>query len=83
MKKTTWGRKLADTFVKKGTRRLIELKDGKNVTGWIFIAVNKEGNVSVHIKEKDWEQWEKMKSNPFKHFTETDLKHSLMLNKRS
>ena len=63
MNEKTWGRKLSTSFVKEGSRRLIEIRDNKNVVSWVFIAVSKEGVVSVF--ENYNEKWEKMKSDPF------------------
>jgi len=54
-KKVSWGRKLAKTFVKPNTHRMIHIRnsDGKSYHR-LFIAVDKKGKVSVLHDDEKW-----------------------------
>jgi hypothetical protein len=51
-KKTTWGRGLSKSFVRKGTHRLIEIFDNRKDAGntsRVFIAYSKDGSLNVQV----------------------------------
>jgi len=64
----SWGRKLAKTFVRKGTNRIIIIKTGKQFgsvhKATVFVAFTNGGELNIqvkrHLDDSGERQWEKL-----------------------
>ena len=72
----SWGRKLANTFVRKGTNRSIHINTGKQFgsvhKATVFVAFTNDGDVNIQVLrylddsgEKKWEQLLRTNLNTF------------------
>ena len=72
----SWGRKLADTFVRKGANRIIHIKTGKQFgsvrKATVFVAFTNDGDLNIQVLrhlddsgEKKWEQLLRTNLNTF------------------
>ena len=50
----SWGRKLADTFVRKGANRIIHIKTGKQFgsvrKATVFVAFTNDGDLNIQVR---------------------------------
>ena len=72
----SWGRKLANTFVRKGTNRSIHINTGKQFDSvnkaTVFVAFTNDGELNIQVLrhlddsgEKKWEQLLRTNLNTF------------------
>ena len=48
----SWGRKLTNTFVRKGTNRRIVISRGSERKATVFVGYTKDGELQVHVNRE-------------------------------
>jgi len=81
----SWGRKLANTFVRKGTNRRIHITTGKQFDSvnkaTVFVAFTNDGELNIqvlrHLDDSGEKKWEQLLRTNLNTAVEEDMAYAL------